>query len=193
MPRFDAQPSARQAYATGLLLCAALGSVYAAAIGAVIAVNGAAARPILVAAGALGLIGGVLGGRYRSLTGLTIRMRFGSLFMGFFAALGSAMIGAFLALVAFALTGAIPGALGGWLAARYSVPPKQGPIAKLLGVVVGACLGAIIACVQREQATAIRGMLGGLAIGAVAGPAVFFAFLKVLIALLPRRPDRTQT
>ena len=187
MDDFESQSNAKHSLAKAVVVCAAIGCIYSAAIGAVIGTTAGAVKAIGITAGVLALIGGIIGARYGFFFGIVNRVRFGSVFVGLVAAIGSAILGAFLAVSALALPGSAFGAFGGWLLGRYIAPPDWRFLAKTLGVFLGASLGAIIPNVQ--QATS--GAIWGLGIGAISGPVVFLLFIGAL-NLLPRQSGQAQ-
>jgi len=187
MDDFEMPSDAKQSLMKAIVVCAAIGGIYGAAIGSVVSTTGGAVKAIVITAGILALIGGILGARYGVFFGRANHVRFGSVFVGLIAAIGSAILGAFLAVSTLAFPGSAFGAFGGWLLGRYIAPPDRRFLAKTLGVFVGACLGAIILNVPQARS----GAVWGLGIGAISGPMMFLVFIAAL-NLLPRQSRQAQ-
>ena len=168
-----------------IAICAVFGGIYGSALGSAISTTGAV-DVIVIAAGIMALICGLPGARYGFFFGIVNRIRFGRLFVGTVAAIGGAILGGFFGIVALMPLAAILGAMGGWFFTRTLL---RGFFKRLLGgfvgIVLGACIGATVLALRRDQAAAPVGIAWGLGIGAVAGPLLFLLFITIL-KCLPR-------
>jgi hypothetical protein len=186
-------PKAQRWWPGAIAVLAVLGGIYGAALGAAVSTTGAADM-IGVAAGIMALICGLPGARYGFFFGMVNRMRFGRLFVGSVAAIGGALLGGFFGIVAVMPFGAMLGAVGGWFSARALF--RRGSFKRLLGgfvgIVLGACVGAVVLSLRQDQAAALVGIAWGLGTGAVVGPLLFLLLITILNSL-PRWRRREGT
>jgi hypothetical protein len=187
-------PKARRWWPRAIAVLAVFGGIYGAALGAAISTTGGAADMIGVAAGIMALICGLPGARYGFFFGMVNRIRLGRLFVGSAAAIGGALLGGFFGIVAVMPFGAILGAVGGWFSTRALL--RRGSFKRLLGgfvgIVLGACIGAIVLALRHDQAAALVGIAWGLGTGAVVGPLLFLLLITILNSL-PRWRRREGT
>jgi hypothetical protein len=189
-----ARPTARRWWPKAIVICAVLGGIYGAAIGSAVSTTAAAAEVIGIAAAVMALICGVPGSRFGYFLGMVNRLRFGRLFVGLYAAMGGAILGGFIGLTAAMPLGAILGAVGGWIFTGAIL--RHGFFRRLLGrvfgVALGACIGATVLALQRDQTTALVGIAWGLGIGALVGPLPLLSFVRMLDSLVRKRhPEGT--
>jgi hypothetical protein len=189
---FQATRTTRRWWPKAIATCAVLGGIYGAAVGSTISTTPGAADVIGIVALVVAVLCGIPGVRLGRLIGILSQVRFRRFFPGFFAAAGGAFLGGLLGLLAMAPLGTILGAVGGWLVAPVIL--RRGVLAilggRLLGLVLGACLGATFLALSQTSAKALVGITWGLGIGAVVGPLPLLLFVKMLDALAARRhPD----
>jgi hypothetical protein len=179
-PPFTPQKAGRS-WLRPLAMCAGLGGIYGAALGAAIAVVPGAADVIGTAAIVLAFIGGVPVARSGFYFGMANRARFARAFIGAVAAICGAILGGFLATMILLALGAIMGAVGGWFFLQGRTAVQHGILMKFLGgisgVVLGMFLGAILWAVRLSPSAAVAGAAWGLSIGAITGPLLFLLFL----------------
>lgn len=180
-----ARITARRWWPKTIAICAIIGGIYGAAIGSAINTTDGAARVIGVAAAVMALIFGIPLARYGFLFGMVNRIPFGRLFVRAVAAIGGAIFGGFLGIIAVMPLGAILGALGGWFFTRAI--SQRGFLRILLGrvsgIVLGACLGATLLAFLRDQTAALVGIAWGMGIGGVVGLLLLHWFIKIMNSL----------
>ena len=97
-------------------ICAVLGAIYGAALVSAISKSAGAAVVIGTTAGIVALICGLQRPRFGVFLGAVARVRYGGLIFSTFSAIGGAIFGGFLGLMAVMPLGiVIVGAVGGWL------------------------------------------------------------------------------
>jgi hypothetical protein len=182
LSQFQARSMTRRWWPKVIVVFAFLGGLYGAAIGSVISTTGGAADVIGIAAAIMALICGVPGARFGSLLGMVTRTRFGRLFLGILAAMGGAILGGLLGMIAVMPLGAILGAVGGWLVtgAIFRHGFFRRLLGQVVGLVLGACIGAIVLALHHNQAAALVGIAWGLGMGAIAGPLPLLLFVKMM-------------
>jgi hypothetical protein len=185
LSQFQAMPTTRRWWPKVIAVFAFLGGIYGAAIGSVMSTTGGAAEVIGIAAAIVALICGVPGARFGSLIGMVTRTRFGRLFLGILAAMGGTFLGGLLGMIAVIPLGAILGAVSGWLVTGAIL--RRGFFRRFLGqvagLVLGACIGAVVLSLRRDQAAALVGIAWGLGIGAIAGPLPLLLFVEMMNSL----------
>ena len=182
----QAGPKPRRWWPKAIAICALLGAIYGAAAGSTISTTAGAADVIGTVAVIVAVLCGAPGARYGFLLGMLKRVRFGRLFLGTVAAIGGAILGGYLGVMAMTPLGAVVlGALGGWFFMRAILRRFffRRLLGGLVGVVLGACIGTIIAAVQKDQAAALAGIAWGAGMGAVGGPLLFLSFMVFLRSL----------
>ena len=166
-----------------------VGGIYGAAIGSAISTTAGASGLVGIAAAVMAVLSGVPAGRFSIFFGVLRRVRFGRLFLGIVTAMGGAIIGGFFGMVAVMPLGAILGAVAGWLLTQAVL--RGGLFRKLLGrasgLVLGACIGAIVFAVSQSFWDALLGIAWGVGIGAAVGLLLLLPCVKMLDALAPRR------
>lgn len=182
----ETQSNPRRTWVKILALCAAMGGAYGAAIGAIIATPDGAAKLIGIVAGVVAAICAFPGLRYGSFFGHVNRLRFGRLFVGTVATVLGAILGGLLGIVTTMPLGALSGAIGGWFFGRFISQRDYRFHYELLGVFMGACIGAVVLTLRQDETAALPGASWGLGIGAIIGPLLFLLFIGTLYSL-PRR------
>ena len=194
---YELTPTARRWWPKIVAICASLGAIYGAALGSALNTTAGAAEVIGAAAGIVAVLCGIPGARLgfflgmlslreRTESELLKRVRFGRLFVGTVAALGGAILGGYLGLMALAPLGAvILGAVAGWFFMRAILWRffLRRILGGVVGLMLGAGLGATIAALEKDQAAALIGIAWGAGVGTVVGPLLFLAFIGTLCAL----------
>jgi hypothetical protein len=186
--QFQATPRTGRWWPKVIAICAIFGGVYGAAIGATISTTAGAADVIGIAAAVMAVLCGVPGARFGRFFGMVNRLRFGRWFLGIIAAMGGAILGGLLGIVVVMPLVAVLWAITGWFVTQAIL---RGFFKRLLGgivgVVVGACFGATVLALQRDQAAALVGIAWGIGIGVVVGPLPLLLFVKMLDSLARQR------
>ena len=138
--QFQATSTTRHWWPKAIIICAVMGAVYGAAIGSAVNTTLGAADVIGIAAAVMAVLCGVPGARFGLFLGILHRIRWGRLFLGLFAAMGGAILGGFLGLLAVMPLGAILGAVAGWFFTEAIL--RRGLFTILLGRTLGLVLGA---------------------------------------------------
>jgi hypothetical protein len=187
--QFQAKPRTPRWWPKVIAICALFGGIYGAAMGSAINTTAGTAEVIGIAAAVMALLCGVPGARFGLFFGILNRARFARLLFGMLAAMGGAIFGGLLGVMAVMPLGAIVGSLGGWFLGRTLL--RRGFFRRLLGgfvgVVLGACIGTIVLALQRDHAAALVGIAWGLGSGAIVGPLPLLLFVKMMDSLAPRR------
>jgi len=200
--QFQATRSRRRWWPKAIVICAVIGGVYGAALSSAINTTAGAIDVIGIAAAVMAVLCGVPGAQVgfllgefslrdnrRSENALLNRLRSGRLLVGMFAAMGGAILGGFLGVLAVMPLGVILGAVGGWFFTGAIL--LRGFFTRLLGrvlgLVLGACIGAIILALQRDQTAALVAIAWGVGLGAVVGPLPLLLFAKLLDSLASER------
>jgi hypothetical protein len=187
--QFQTTSTTRRWWPKAVITCAVMGGIYGAAIGSAINTTVGAADIIGIAAAVMAVLCGVPGARFGLFFGALNRIRFGRLILGLFAAMGGAILGGFLGLLAVTPFGAILGAVAGWFF-TWAVLPRgffRLLLGGVLGVVLGACIGVMVLALSQSPFNALAGTVWGLGIGAVVGPLPLLLFAKMMKSLAPRR------
>jgi len=179
-------PKARRWWPKVIAICALLGGIYGAVLGSAIAASAGAANVIAAAAGIVAVLCAFPGARYGFFFGMVNRVRFGRLFLGTIAAVAGAILGGYLGLMAVTPLGVVLlGAVGGWFFMRAVL--WRFFLRRILGgfggVLLGACIGAMIAALQKDQSAALVGIAWGAGLGAVAGPLLLLLLIGTLRSL----------
>jgi hypothetical protein len=186
---FQAMPRTRRWWPKAIVVCAVLGGIYGAAVGSAISTTGGAADVIGIAAIVVALILEVAGRRLSVFLGILTQARFARLCLGILAAMGGAVIGGLLGMVAVMPLGAILGVVGGWLITGAIL--RRGFFKRLfgqvLGVVLGACIGTTILALSQSPAAALVGIAWGLGIGVIVGPLPLLLFARMMDSLAAKR------
>jgi len=187
--QFQTTRTTRRWWPKAIVVCAVLGGIYGAAVGSAISTTAGAADIIGIAAIVVALILEVAGRRLSVFLGILTQARFARLFLRILAAMGGAVIGGLLGMVAVMPLGAILGAVGGWLLTGAIL--RRGFFKRLfgqvLGIVLGACLGTTILALNQSPAAALVGVAWGLPIGVVVGPLPLILFAKMMDSLAAKR------
>jgi hypothetical protein len=194
LDEFQATPKAQRWWPKAIIICAVFSGIYGAAIGSAISTTAGAADVIGIAAAVMAVLCGVPGARFGVFLVVINRLRFGRWILGMLAAAGGAILGGLLGLVAVMPLGAILGAVGGWFLTRAIL--RRGFFTKLvgrvLGLVLGACVGVMALALSRASSAALMGIAWGLGVGAVVGPLPLLLFAKMMDSLAARQhPEST--
>ena len=184
---FEPKPNTRPWWPKVIAICAVLGGIYGAAIGAILNSTPGATKVIGTAAAIMAIMFAMPGARFGFFFGMVNHMRFGKSFVGSATAICGALLGGFFGIVALMPLGAILGAFVGWFLVRAVIVLRRGRIKRFLGGVIGAVLGAFfgatVLAVRLQEAPALLGMAWGLGIGAVSGALLLPLFFGVLNSL----------
>jgi drug/metabolite transporter (DMT)-like permease len=186
---FQARPKAQRWWLKALIACAVIGGIYGAAIGSAISTTAGAAEVIGIVAAFMALLCGVPGARFGLFLGTLNRWRFGRLSLGVLAAIGGAILGGLLGLIAVLPLGAILGAMGGSVLSRSILRRGFLPslVGQVLGVLLGACIGVTALTLSQSPSAALVGIAWGLGIGVIVGPLPLLLFAKMMDSLAPKR------
>ena len=183
----QARPNARHWRPRLMAICAIFGAIYGAAVGSTISTTTGAADLIGAVAGVAAFLLAFPGARFGCFFDMLNRVRFGRWFFGTITASAGAALGGYFGLIAVMPLGVVfLGAVGGWfvmraLLWRFFFMRLLGGFA---GIVLGVCIAAMLAALQKDHSAALAGLASGVGIGAVAAPLLFSSFLGVL-NLLP--------
>ena len=178
-----AAPKAKWTLRKAIVICVITGGAYGVAIGAILGTIAGSAKLIGSAAAIMAAICTVGGAQYGFFFGHVNRLHFGRLFVGSVAAVLGAILGGFFGIVATMPLGAIIGAVGGGFFGRFVAQQNYRFRNGLLGGFVGACLGALVLALRRNEVLALPGAIWGLGIGVVGGPILFLSFTGTLNSL----------
>ena len=180
---FKAQSNRRQAWLKALSVCAVMGSAYGAAMGAIIFTMDGAATLIGIAAVLMAVICAIPGTRYGFFFGYVNRIQFGRSFVGTVAAIFGAVVGGFFGIVATMPLGAVMGAVGGCFCGRSIAQHDYRFRHGIMGVFLGACIGAVVLSLRQNKATMLPGTIWGTGIGAIVGSLLFLLSIGILCSL----------
>ena len=186
---FQARPKTRRWWPTAIIICAIIGGIYGAAIGSAISTTAGAADVIGIIAAIVAVLCGVPGARFGLFLGILNRWRFGRLSLGVLATIGGAIMGGLLGLMAVMPLGVILGAVGGWFLTQAVL--RRGffvqLVGRVLGLVLGACIGVTALALTQSPSDALAGIAWGVGIGAIVGPLPLLLFVKMMDSLAQRQ------
>ncbi len=167
--------------------CGLIGGIYGATLGAIAATFEETRFAMLIGAGAVALLLGIVGRRWGLIVGAMRGTRNGAV-LGMVLGLGvGGMLGVLLGALAVAFVGSITGSIAGTLLSDGLARKWRRPGVKFLGALLGACIGGVVLAITQNREAAQMGALVGGLIGIVGGLFLVLAALVTLIALVSRR------
>jgi hypothetical protein len=163
-----------------ILWCGIGGGIIGIPLGSLFAAMEIVQTGAIVGAVMVGFLGYWTGARFGTFFGAVNRLKRGSLYGGILGAVGGGILGALLGAMLVAIAGML---LGGLIAALMSKWLLRGG-KRVLGVALGASVGATLQAFYFDQEKAMEGAIYGAIIGVVAGVAIvltIYGLLNILV------------
>lgn len=188
LPEQDDPASIRPRFWQTLGHCSVYGMGVGAVLGALLATQGIYAHyAMYIGAGALAILGWVMGSRYGLILGAVNRVPGGRMVGAILGFVFGAVAGTAAGVLLMGYLGTVPGSILGHMLGKVTARLGWKPFPQAVWPVVGACTGGMILCLVTDSDSAFTGALAGILVGGVVTALLYVLFVFILGVLMYSR------